>query len=37
MRGTLANYFTIHNEVARAPLAMAHKEGDDYIIIFIKY
>ena len=34
MRGRVANYFTIHNEVARAPLAMlAHKEGDDQHLI----
>ena len=29
MGSTLANYFTIHNEAARSPLAVAHKEGDD--------
>ena len=29
MRSTLANYFTIHNEAARSPLATADKEGDD--------
>ena len=26
---TLANYFTIYNEAAKSPLAVAHKEGDD--------
>ena len=29
IRSTLANYFTIHNEVARAPPAAADKEGDN--------
>ena len=29
MCSTLANYFTIHNEAARSPLATADKEGDD--------
>ena len=29
MRGTLANYFTIHNEAARSPPDTADKEGDD--------